>query len=132
MYMKNKKYTVLQKIQKRDGMIVPFDEKRITRAVRRAMQAANEGSDATAEKVMVSVLDALLMLRKEKNLKVIIPSVELIQDTVENELIQNLNQEIDLNVVQFHLANLFCEYDEYLLLIPENQAFLLTLSPLYW
>ena len=87
MYMKNKKYTVLQKIQKRDGMIVPFDEKRITRAVRRAMQAANEGSDATAEKVMVSVLDALLMLRKEKNLKVIIPSVELIQDTVENELI---------------------------------------------
>ncbi len=82
-----KKYFSLQQIQKRDGTIVPFDAKHITRAIFRAMQSVQEGDEESAEKVMRTVLDALLVVKKEKKIKVFIPSVETIQDIVENELI---------------------------------------------
>ncbi|OGI66232.1 ribonucleoside-triphosphate reductase [Candidatus Nomurabacteria bacterium RIFCSPLOWO2_01_FULL_39_18] len=82
-----KKYSPLQQIQKRDGMIVPFDEKRITRAIFRAMQSVKEGDEIHATQVMYRVLDALLVLREEKEIKTFIPHVETIQDIVENELI---------------------------------------------
>ncbi|OGI74594.1 ribonucleoside-triphosphate reductase [Candidatus Nomurabacteria bacterium RIFCSPHIGHO2_02_FULL_41_18] len=82
-----KKYFPLQQIQKRDGMVVPFDEKRITRAVFRAMQSVKEGDEAYAVQVTQRVLDALLALKKEKEIKNFIPHVETIQDIVENELI---------------------------------------------
>ncbi len=84
---KGKKHFPFKKIQKRDGMVVPFDEKRIQRAVFRAMNAAGEGGEADAEKVMYKVLDALLALKEEERTKVFIPTVEKIQDVVENELI---------------------------------------------
>lgn len=82
-----KKYTTLKKVIKRNGSIVPFDEKRITRAIYRAMMASNEGGEKQAEKIMNEVLNALLILRKNKKIKNFIPSVEQIQDLVENELI---------------------------------------------
>ncbi len=85
--LKNKKYSGLTKIQKRDGSIVPFDEKHITRAIFRAMQSASEGGEVNAEEMMVKVLDGIIALKKENNLKNFIPSVETIQDIVENELI---------------------------------------------
>ncbi|MBP6883681.1 MAG: ribonucleoside-triphosphate reductase [Candidatus Pacebacteria bacterium] len=86
--MKNKnKYKALQKIQKRDGQIVPFDEKHIFRAIWKAMDISKEGGEAEADLVMYKVLDALLVLKKEKNEKVFVPTVEKIQDVVENELI---------------------------------------------
>ncbi len=89
--MKNKldtkKYSVLKKIQKRDGTIVPFYGKRITRAIFRAMQSVKEGDEITAEKLMYKVLDALIEYKKEKNIKDFVPNVETIQDIVENELI---------------------------------------------
>ncbi|MEK7569546.1 MAG: ATP cone domain-containing protein [Patescibacteria group bacterium] len=84
---KAKKYLQLKKIQKRDGMIVPFDERRIERAVFRAMNAAGEGGEKEAEAAMYKVLDALLVLKEEEKNKNFIPSVEKIQDVVENELI---------------------------------------------
>lgn len=82
-----KKYFSLQQIQKRDGMIVPFHDKRIARAIFRAMRSVNEGDEAAALMVMGKVLDALLALKKEKKIKTFIPHVETIQDIVENELI---------------------------------------------
>src|SRR3990167_5133387 len=86
--MKNqKKNFQLKKIQKRDGMIVPFEGTRIKRAVFRAMNAVGEGGEADAEAVMYKVLDALLVLKEEEKAKIFIPSVEKIQDVVENELI---------------------------------------------
>ena len=86
--MKNhRKYVQLKKIQKRDGMIVPFDGTRIKRAVFRAMNAVGEGGEADAEAVMYKVLDALLVLKEEEKAKNFIPTVEKIQDVVENELI---------------------------------------------
>ena len=65
--LNRKKYSSLRHIQKRDDMIVPFDEKHITRAIFRAMQSVKEGDEIHAEKVMHKVLDALLLLRKERN-----------------------------------------------------------------
>lgn len=85
--LNRKKYSSLGQIQKRDGTIVPFDEKRITRAIFRAMQSVKEGDEANAEKMMPKVLDALLVLKREKKIKTFIPHVEIIQDIVENELV---------------------------------------------
>ncbi|MEO8638149.1 MAG: ATP cone domain-containing protein [Candidatus Taylorbacteria bacterium] len=90
--MKNKKkFTALTRIQKRDGTVVPFDEKRIHRAILRAMNAIGEGSESDALMVMHKVLEALILLKKErqkeKREKHFLPSVETIQDIVENELI---------------------------------------------
>jgi ribonucleoside-diphosphate reductase alpha chain len=84
--MINKKYSLLQQIKKRDGTLVPFDEKRIVRAVLRAMESVKEGADKEAEKVMFKVLDALLMAKKNGG-KTFVPNVEMIQDVVENQLI---------------------------------------------
>lgn len=82
-----KKYASLSNIQKRDGTIVPFDTKRITRAILRAMSAVSEGGEQQAEELMHCVLNALLAYKKEKGLKTFVPHVETIQDVVENELI---------------------------------------------
>ena len=50
--MKKKSIPFLN-IQKRDGSVVPFDEKRITRAIFRAMNAASEGGEKQAEEYPV-------------------------------------------------------------------------------
>ncbi len=82
-----KKHLSIQKIQKRDGIIVPFDEKRIFRAVTRATSATGEGTEQDSEKVADKVLDALVGIRKGTKNKAFTPHVELIQDIVEYELI---------------------------------------------
>lgn len=85
--LNRKKYFSLVHIQKRDGAIVPFDQKHIARAIFRAMQSVKEGDEMHAEKVMLKVLDSLLELKKENKTKQFIPHVETIQDIVENELV---------------------------------------------
>jgi ribonucleoside-diphosphate reductase alpha chain len=82
-----KKYSSLQRIQKRNGQFVPFDSSRISRAIWKAMESSKEGDESSAEMVTKQVLHALIVLKAEKNQKVFIPSVETIQDLVENELI---------------------------------------------
>ena len=82
-----KKVIGLTKIQKRDGMIVPFDEKRIQRAIFRAMSALGEGSESDAQKISDKVSSRLVLLKKGRKDKNFIPNVEIIQDVVENELI---------------------------------------------
>lgn len=83
----NKKYSLLKKIQKRDGTIMAFDGKRIERAILSAMNASKEGGEKEALAVSQEVFKALLGLIKEKNDKNFIPTVETTQDIVENELI---------------------------------------------
>ncbi|MBI3334909.1 MAG: hypothetical protein HY001_00215 [Candidatus Portnoybacteria bacterium] len=72
-------------IKKRDGSIVPFDARRITIAVSKAMIAANEGEGKDAEFISKKVLDALLKVRAKK--RDFTPSVEQVQDMVEEQLI---------------------------------------------
>lgn len=83
------KYSSLKKIQKRDGTIVSFDEKRITRAIFLALESAKEGGEEDAEKVMIKVLDKLISIQKEHENEKFILNVEMIQDIVENELISS-------------------------------------------
>jgi len=78
---------VLDKIQKRNGEIVPFYEKRIIRAVFRALQHTQEGGDDEAELIMKSVVKALQDLADKTTEKKFIPHVELIQDVVERQLL---------------------------------------------
>lgn len=84
---KTKTKFTLGKIQKRNGEVVPFDEKRITRAVFRALQQTKEGADEEAEKVMASVVKALEELGKKSTETKFIPHVEVIQDVVERQLL---------------------------------------------
>src|SRR3989338_5293311 len=85
--LNKKKIAIVGKIQKRDGTIVPFDGKRITRAIFSAMQSVKEGNEMESEKMMHKVLDALIAFKSENKIKFFVPSVETIQDIVENELI---------------------------------------------
>ncbi|HCU05616.1 MAG: ribonucleoside-triphosphate reductase [Gammaproteobacteria bacterium GWE2_42_36] len=77
--------SLIKKIQKRDGMMVPFDVDRITQAIFKAMQATGEGSYDDAQAIASKIAaDLNLIKRRYKNF---FPTVEGIQDTVEKELI---------------------------------------------
>lgn len=81
MTMTNKNY--FEQVRKRDGRVVPFDQNRITSAIARAMQATQEGSAESAEKVSEQVFVALTKKYPEHYT----PSIEEIQDVVESQLI---------------------------------------------
>lgn len=75
----------IEKVQKRDGSIAPFDFGRIVNAVYKAMSSVGEGSEEEAKLVANKVLaDLVRIVKKFKNF---VPTVEGIQDTVEKELI---------------------------------------------
>ncbi|WP_426430058.1 ribonucleotide-diphosphate reductase subunit beta [Winogradskyella sp. HB-48] len=74
-------------IQKRDFSTKPFQLSKITNAILKAMTALEHGSLEDAERISQSVLDVLLK-QKEKEPKYV-PTVEEIQDAVENALMEN-------------------------------------------
>ncbi len=81
---KQTKNNLINKVQKRDGSIVPFDINKVTEAIHKAMISAGEGSLKEAEMVANRVLMELVKIaKKHKNF---FPTVEGIQDTVEQEL----------------------------------------------
>ncbi len=73
-------------IRKRDGSIVPFNKKRITLAIEKAMQATGEPNAEKAQELSdeVSLILFRLFFRKGS-----IPHVEEIQDIVEQVLMEN-------------------------------------------
>lgn len=82
----NRKFTSLVKrVQKRNGLFVPFDIERISNAIYKAMLASNEGERKDAEMLARRVSTKLSkMAARDKNFT---PHVEKIQDMVEEELI---------------------------------------------
>ncbi|MCT4630964.1 ribonucleotide-diphosphate reductase subunit beta [Winogradskyella sp.] len=74
-------------IQKRDFTTKPFQLSKITNAVLKAMTALDHGTLEDAERISKSVYDVLLK-QKAKEAKYI-PTVEEIQDAVENALMEN-------------------------------------------
>jgi ribonucleoside-diphosphate reductase alpha chain len=76
----------IKKIRNREGIIVFFNLEKIIEAVSKAFLVTNEGSEKQAESVARKVFLKLLNIKKEKKEKNFIPSVELIQDLVEAEL----------------------------------------------
>jgi ribonucleoside-diphosphate reductase alpha chain len=77
-----KKY--LPKTQKRDGRTVRFNFENIVRAIAKAMNETNEGSDADARVVAHKVAGELMTTAKKY--KDFVPNVEAIQDEVERQL----------------------------------------------
>jgi len=82
----------IKSIRKRTGEVVPFDLNIIVKAVSKAFEVTNEAKNGEAEIVAKSVFVSLLKLRDEivsKNKKAIfLPTVEVIQDMVEKELMK--------------------------------------------
>ncbi len=77
--------TLIKNIQKRDGVVVPFDIDKVRAVINKAMLSVNEGSEEEAIMVANKVLaDLVRITKKYKNF---IPTVEGVQDTVEKELI---------------------------------------------
>lgn len=72
-----------QKVRKRDGRVVPFDQARITSAILKAMQAVKEGKEQDASMVSDKVFKEL----KKKYPGDAIIGIEEVQDTVEENLI---------------------------------------------
>ncbi len=73
------------KIMKRDGTTVDFDMNRITGAIAKAMNVSGEGKEDEARYVAHSVVKEILKTISED--KDYVPTVEDIQDIIENELI---------------------------------------------
>jgi ribonucleoside-triphosphate reductase len=73
--------TKFTQIQKRDGRIVDFDEKKIEKAIHKALVATEQGDGKIAKKLAQKVLEVL-----EQRIKGI-PTVEQVQDIVEEVLI---------------------------------------------
>ncbi|MCX6714141.1 MAG: ATP cone domain-containing protein [Candidatus Vogelbacteria bacterium] len=76
----------LKNIRKRDGELVPYDSKKITTAIFKAMRIVGEGSEEASVKVADSVFANLLIIKTEKG-RDYVPTVEEIQDVVEKQLI---------------------------------------------
>ena len=78
--------SIISKVIKRDGRVVPFDKSRIERAIWRAMESVGEGSRSLAKKLADEVTR---ILEEEYGKKKQIPHVEEIQDIVEKTLVNN-------------------------------------------
>src|SRR3989344_5002864 len=76
--------TALSAIIKRDGSIVPFEERKIAIAVEKAMRASSEFSPNAPEKIASCVTKKLSQKKKLDSL--FTPTVEGVQDMVEAEL----------------------------------------------
>jgi len=79
----------IKKIEKRDGKIVDFDQKKITDAIFKAITAADQGDGVKSKKASAKVLQILNRRFKKDE----IPTVEQVQDIVEEALIlENLTE----------------------------------------
>ncbi len=73
-------------IRKRDGRIVSFDASKITSAIAKAGRATEEFDEVMAHKLMIKVLSIAEQTVKD------IPTVEAIQDIVEEVLLQSMHR----------------------------------------
>jgi len=76
----------LKEIKNREGVFVPFQFQKIIDALMKAFSSTKEGKENDAQKVSVHVFQEILALKKAYKTGKFIPSVELIQDLVEREL----------------------------------------------
>lgn len=83
----------IKSIRKRSGEVVPFDLEIVARAIFRAFEVSGEGGENESHAVANSVFKTLLSLREElvkQNKKAkFLPTVEIVQDFVEKELMKN-------------------------------------------
>src|SRR3989344_5129074 len=77
----------IKEIQKRDGNLAPFSITRISDAALKAFNTNNEGGQKEADYIAKRVFKDLIRIKKVSNIDKFIPTVEMIQDLVEEELI---------------------------------------------
>jgi len=77
-----KKKNHIDKIQKRDGRVVNFEQDKIEKAVHKAIVAANQGDGKESKKVA----DRVVQLLNRRFKKSEIPNIEQVQDIVEEAL----------------------------------------------
>ncbi len=75
---------MIQMIVKRDGRVVPYDKEKIAMAVLQAMKASGEGTVADAARIAEAVESTLEGICGAEP-----PQIEVIQDTVEQELMRH-------------------------------------------
>ena len=73
----------IDKVQKRDGRIVNFEQEKIAEAVHRALMATNQGNGPESQKVSAKVVQLLNKRFKKGE----VPTIEQVQDIVEEALI---------------------------------------------
>lgn len=78
----------INEVRKRDGRIVPFDMTRIAEATLRAFRAVEEGSEDDAKRIASLTSSELIRLKGLSRDPRFLPSIELIQDTVEEMLMR--------------------------------------------
>ena len=74
---------MIEKIRKRDGRIVSFDQEKITKAILKAARASGGEDETTVREISDRVVKTL-----EERFRGVVPSVEDIQDVVEQVLIK--------------------------------------------
>ena len=79
----------MKKITKRDGRVVPFDERKIYIAIAQAFESCGKHNNVRVEELTDKVVEQLNDIFKRKT-----PSVEQIQDVVENVLISENEKEV--------------------------------------
>src|SRR3989338_1573582 len=77
---------LLTTVRKRDGKLVPFDVDKISKAVLKALQVTSEGGQKQADWIAKKIFKDILKLRKASHQENFIPTVEMVQDLVEEEL----------------------------------------------
>lgn len=77
--------STIERIKKRDGRIVPFDQSKITEAIRKAFEATGEKDGKRAKEISDKVVRKLEEIQKKDPNKII--AVEEIQDVVEETLV---------------------------------------------
>lgn len=81
-----KELNKVKNIRTREGEVKPFDIDKIILAIHKAFLATEEGKDKEAIKVAKNVFHKLAHVKEENKDKNFVPSVEVIQDLVESEL----------------------------------------------
>ncbi|MFA6257271.1 MAG: ATP cone domain-containing protein [Candidatus Paceibacterota bacterium] len=83
----------IKTIRRRSGEVVPFDLERVATAVFKAFEVTGEGGQQASEKIANNVFKNLLKLHddlvKENKSAKFLPTVELVQDFVEKELMND-------------------------------------------
>ena len=86
--LNKKELSKIKNIRNREGEVITFDLNKIVDAVQKAFAITNEGTEKEAENVAKKVFHKLIHKKEESSDKKFIPTVELVQDLVEAELME--------------------------------------------
>lgn len=84
--LEKKELSKIKSVRNREGEFIPFNINKIADAVYKAFVNTNEGEKSEARDVATKVFRKLVKIKTKSNDKKFIPTVEMIQDLVESEL----------------------------------------------